>query len=65
MPDHLKIRVAKDAGFCFGVRDAIEKARDVAREHGKVYMLGDIVQIFQNLFGQFSQVLTNWRTWEN
>ena len=43
MPDHLKIRVAKDAGFCFGVRDAIEKARDVAREHGKVYMLGDIV----------------------
>ncbi len=43
MPDLLKIRVAKDAGFCFGVRDAIEKAREVAREHGKVYMLGDIV----------------------
>ena len=43
MPEHLKIRVAKDAGFCFGVRDAIEKAREVAREHGKVYMLGDIV----------------------
>ncbi|NQT64240.1 MAG: 4-hydroxy-3-methylbut-2-enyl diphosphate reductase [Candidatus Marinimicrobia bacterium] len=43
MPEHLKIRVAKDAGFCFGVRDAIEKAREVAQEHGKVYMLGDIV----------------------
>jgi len=43
MPEHLKIRVAKDAGFCFGVRDAIEKAREVAREYGKVYMLGDIV----------------------
>ncbi|MBT3228849.1 MAG: 4-hydroxy-3-methylbut-2-enyl diphosphate reductase [Candidatus Marinimicrobia bacterium] len=43
MSDHLKIRVAKDAGFCFGVRDAIEKAREIAREHGKVYMLGDIV----------------------
>ncbi len=43
MPDPLKIIVAKDAGFCFGVRDAIEKAREVAREHGKVYMLGDIV----------------------
>lgn len=39
----LNIMVAKDAGFCFGVRDAIEKARDTAREHGKVYMLGDIV----------------------
>jgi 4-hydroxy-3-methylbut-2-enyl diphosphate reductase len=43
MPEALKIIVAKDAGFCFGVRDAIEKAREVAREHGKVYMLGDIV----------------------
>ena len=43
MLDPLKIIVAKDAGFCFGVRDAIEKAREVAREHGKVYMLGDIV----------------------
>ncbi len=43
MPNTLKIRVAKDAGFCFGVRDAISKARDTAKEHGKVYMLGDIV----------------------
>ena len=43
MSEPLKIRVAKDAGFCFGVRDAIEKAREVAQEHGKVYMLGDIV----------------------
>lgn len=39
----LRIKVAKDAGFCFGVRDAIEKARETARKHGKVYMLGDIV----------------------
>ena len=43
MNNALKIRVAKGAGFCFGVRDAIEKARETAREHGKVYMLGDIV----------------------
>ncbi len=43
MPEQLKVRVAKDAGFCFGVRDAIQKARDVAEEHGKVYLLGDIV----------------------
>jgi len=39
----LRISVAKDAGFCFGVRDAIEKARETAARHGKVYMLGDIV----------------------
>ena len=43
MSEQLRISVAKDAGFCFGVRDAIEKAREIAREHGKVYMLGDIV----------------------
>ncbi|MCF6239646.1 MAG: 4-hydroxy-3-methylbut-2-enyl diphosphate reductase, partial [Candidatus Marinimicrobia bacterium] len=39
----LKVRVARDAGFCFGVRDAIEKARETTGIHGKVYMLGDIV----------------------
>ncbi len=43
MREPLRVSVAKDAGFCFGVRDAIEKARQVARDHGKVYMLGDIV----------------------
>ncbi|MCF7822929.1 MAG: 4-hydroxy-3-methylbut-2-enyl diphosphate reductase [Candidatus Marinimicrobia bacterium] len=43
MAEPLKIRVAKDAGFCFGVRDAIEKARKTASKYGKVYMLGDIV----------------------
>lgn len=39
----MKIRVAKHAGFCFGVRDAVQIAKDAARKHGKVYMLGDIV----------------------
>ncbi|MCF7808560.1 MAG: 4-hydroxy-3-methylbut-2-enyl diphosphate reductase [Candidatus Marinimicrobia bacterium] len=43
MSGQLKIRVAKGAGFCFGVRDAIAKAKETAQEHGKVYMLGDIV----------------------
>lgn len=43
MSEGLKIRVAKGAGFCFGVRDAIEMARETAQKHGKVYMLGDIV----------------------
>jgi len=43
MLDPLKIKVSTAAGFCFGVRDAIEKARSVAREYGKVYLLGEIV----------------------
>jgi 4-hydroxy-3-methylbut-2-enyl diphosphate reductase len=39
----MKITVAKDAGYCFGVRDAVNMAYDSAEEHGSVYMLGDIV----------------------
>ncbi len=40
----MKINVAKSAGFCFGVRRAIEIALKTAEEKEKdVYMLGDIV----------------------
>lgn len=39
----MKISVAKDAGYCFGVRDAVNLAYETADEHGEVYMLGDIV----------------------
>lgn len=39
----MKILLAKDAGYCFGVRDAVNLAYDSAKKHGDVYMLGDIV----------------------
>lgn len=39
----MKIFLAKDAGYCFGVRDAVNLAYDTAKRHGDVYMLGDIV----------------------
>jgi (E)-4-hydroxy-3-methyl-but-2-enyl pyrophosphate reductase len=39
----LKIRVARSAGFCFGVRRAIEIALEAAGKQADVYMLGDIV----------------------
>ncbi len=39
----MEITVAKDAGYCFGVRDAVNLAFEAGREHGDVYMLGDIV----------------------
>ena len=39
----MKVIIAKDAGYCFGVRDAVNLAYDTADEHGEVYMLGDIV----------------------
>lgn len=39
----MKIIIAKDAGYCFGVRDAVSLAYDTAQKHGDVYMLGHIV----------------------
>ena len=39
----MKVIIAKDAGYCFGVRDAVEMAYDIADKEGEVYMLGDIV----------------------
>ena len=39
----MKIFLAKDAGYCFGVRDAVNLAYDTAKTHGDVYMLGSIV----------------------
>tara|TARA_B100000131_G_C18070421_1_gene594200 strand:- start:519 stop:1358 length:840 start_codon:yes stop_codon:yes gene_type:complete len=39
----MKIYIAKDAGYCFGVRDAVNLAYDTAKKHKSVYMLGDIV----------------------
>ena len=39
----MKITIAGDAGYCFGVRDAVNLAYESAEKDGKVYMLGDIV----------------------
>jgi len=39
----MKILIAKDAGYCFGVRDAVNLAYETAEELGDVYMLGHIV----------------------
>lgn len=39
----MEIHLAKSAGFCFGVKRAIEIALRTAKKNNKVYMLGDIV----------------------
>lgn len=39
----MRIELAKHAGYCFGVRDAVELALKSAEKYGTVYMLGDIV----------------------
>lgn len=39
----MKIFLAKDSGYCFGVRDAVNLAYKTVDEEGEVYMLGTIV----------------------
>jgi len=39
----VKITIAKNAGFCFGVKRAIDIALESAKQEKPVYMLGDIV----------------------
>lgn len=39
----MKINLAKQAGFCFGVRRALKIALELARSSSRVEMLGDIV----------------------
>ena len=39
----MKITITKDAGYCFGVRDAVNMAYDAADKYENVYMLGSIV----------------------
>lgn len=39
----MEIRLAKSAGFCFGVKRAFEIALNTARRHKDVYILGNIV----------------------
>ena len=34
----MKIILAKDAGYCFGVRDAVNSAYEMSKKYGEVYM---------------------------
>ena len=38
-----EVRVAKSAGFCYGVRRAVELAQRTAEETGRCWMLGDLI----------------------
>lgn len=39
----MRINTAKSAGFCFGVKRALDIAAKITKGSGRVYMLGDIV----------------------
>ena len=56
----MKIFLAKDAGYCFGVRDAVNLAYDTADVHNEVYMLGTIVhneRVIENLSNAGAKVV--------
>ena len=56
----MKILVAKDAGYCFGVRDAVNLAKKSGDDFQEVYMLGDIVHnetVVDNLNKRGSKVV--------
>ena len=39
----MRVIVARNAGFCFGVRRAVELARQEARDRGRVYTWGKLI----------------------
>ena len=58
----MKVIIAKDAGYCFGVRDAVDMAYDIADKEGEVYMLGDIVhneKVVNDLDGAGAKVVNS------
>ena len=39
----MSVTVAKTAGFCFGVRRAVDLAEQQAKKNGKIYAYGEII----------------------
>ena len=55
----MKVIVAKNAGFCFGVRRAVELARKEARERGRVYTWGKLIHneaVIRDLCTEFQDI---------
>ena len=58
----MKIYLAKDAGYCFGVRDAVNLANDNLDTDGEIYMLGTIVhneRVIKNLSEKGAKVVNS------
>ena len=58
----MKILVAKSAGYCFGVRDAVKVAYETSKNEGDVFMLGTIVhneRVVENLEKSGAKVVEN------
>lgn len=58
----MHITVARHAGYCFGVRDAVTIALDAAKQYDGVYMLGHVVhneEVVRNLDEVGAKVVRN------
>ena len=56
----MDILIASEAGFCFGVRRALDTAREAADEHGRIYSLGPLIhnrQVVEDLSGRGVEVV--------
>ena len=62
----MKVTVAKTAGFCFGVKRAVELVNEQLLKHKKVYTYGPIIhneEVVSKLAAQGVQVLNNEEEW--
>ena len=39
----MKLTIGEHAGFCFGVRRAVDLAEQQAKKNGKIYAYGEII----------------------
>ena len=51
----MRVEVAAHAGFCSGVKAAVDKALDLAEKYGRIYTLGELVH--NELVTEFLQSL--------
>ena len=63
----MKVIVADHAGFCGGVKSAVQKALELAEKHGKIYTVGELVHnelVTENLLsnGVFCLAAEDWDT---
>ena len=48
----MSVTVAKTAGFCFGVRRAVDLAEQQAKKNGKIYAYGEISHNMHEIAGE-------------
>jgi len=58
----LDILLASESGFCFGVRRALDTAREATEEHGRIYSLGPLIhnrQVVEDLAARGVEVVAD------